>query len=89
MLKRSFVPGDEWLYYKLYCNPLNADIILINYLKPLLDSLKNEMRVKNSFFVRYEDPKYHIRLRIQFNTISEISNALIKISQRQRQSLGL
>jgi lantibiotic biosynthesis protein len=36
--KRSFAPGSEWLYYKIYCNPKIAEDILIENIYPLIKS---------------------------------------------------
>lgn len=62
-LTRSFVPGSEWLYYKLYCGNKTADEILTDILPPLTEQLLNENRIDSWFFIRYADPDTHIRVR--------------------------
>jgi len=41
-MKRTFIPGDEWLYYKLYCGKKTADYILIDVIKPITEKLLSE-----------------------------------------------
>lgn len=63
-VQRSFAPGSEWLYLKIYCNSNISDSLLSYSLKPVLDKLAEENRIQKAFFIRYTDPHYHIRLRL-------------------------
>jgi len=38
-IKRTFIPGDEWLYFKLYTGPKTSNFILISVIKPIVTSL--------------------------------------------------
>jgi len=62
--QRSFAPGSEWLYFKIYCSAFASDIILISVVEPAIQSLLEYGIIKKAFFVRYKDPHYHIRFRI-------------------------
>jgi thiopeptide-type bacteriocin biosynthesis protein len=64
-VSRSFLPGSEWLYAKLYCGTSNADQILREVVEPLTAAALASGAATNWFFVRYGDPDWHIRLRIQ------------------------
>jgi lantibiotic biosynthesis protein len=64
MKKRKLVPGDGWLYFKIYCHPSRANSILAETLHPLLKGLEKEGEITQWFFVRYRDPAYHLRLRL-------------------------
>lgn len=64
MTKRQFIPGSEWLYFKLYCGNKTADTILVNDILPLGESLTEENLSDKWFFIRYSDPGFHIRFRI-------------------------
>lgn len=62
-LQRNFIPGDKWLYYKIYCNTSVADNILTQAVLPLTNELLNDGTIEKFFFVRYKDPDFHLRLR--------------------------
>jgi len=64
MENRSFIPGSEWVYFKLYTGTNTADTILKNELNDYIaDMLKNDI-IDKWFFIRYSDPDFHIRLRL-------------------------
>ncbi len=71
--KRTFIPGSEWLYYKIYCGIKTTDKILIKTVKPLVDRLKKAGLIEKWFFIKYEDPDTHIRLRLYNNNIEKNS----------------
>jgi len=54
---RSFAPGSEWLYAKLYTGHATADHILTETIAPLVGDLPAW------FFLRYGDPHWHVRFR--------------------------
>jgi len=56
-------PFDSWLYFNLYTPDRNT-MKLIIILYDFLEALKNDKKIKSWFFIRYRDPKEHIRLRI-------------------------
>ena len=41
-MKRTFILGDEWLYYKLYCGKRTADTVFVDCIKPLTEKLLND-----------------------------------------------
>ncbi|WP_276499375.1 lantibiotic dehydratase [Pontibacter litorisediminis] len=65
MKKRKRVPGDEWLYFKIYCHPSRANSVLTETLYPLFKRLRKEGEITQWFFVRYRDPAYHLRVRLR------------------------
>jgi thiopeptide-type bacteriocin biosynthesis protein len=62
-LKRTFIIGDEWLYYKFYTGPKTADVILTEMIKPITEDLLSHQMIDYWFFIRYADPHLHTRLR--------------------------
>lgn len=60
---RNFTVGSEWLYYKVYCGYKTADMILTQVIKPIADELSANGVISKWFFIRYSDPKYHLRIR--------------------------
>lgn len=71
-LKKRFFVGDEWLYYKLYCGNKISDTILTDIILPFTKKLTKKGYIDKWFFVRYNDPNYHIRLRIRLCNTKEI-----------------
>ncbi len=62
-LRRSFPPGSEWLYAKLYTGTATADVLLRDYLAPVVREMMSERAADGWFFIRYADPEWHLRLR--------------------------
>jgi len=62
-LQRTFIMGDEWLYYKFYSGPKTADLILTEMIKPAAEKLLSDGYIDKWFFIRYQDPGIHIRVR--------------------------
>ena len=69
---RTFAPGSEWLYYKLYCGQKTADHVLQDYVSPLVEQLGKQGLIDNWFFVRYADPDSHLRLRLHLTDSSQV-----------------
>lgn len=61
---RIFIPGDQWLYFKIYTNEKNAEKILHEELGAIIKKLDQEKKISNWFFIRYADPDFHLRIRI-------------------------
>lgn len=75
-LQRSFLPGSEWIYFKIYCNSNFSDELLSTEIKPILDELISNKIIKSAFFIRYMDPHHHIRLRLNLADEQSYSNVL-------------
>jgi thiopeptide-type bacteriocin biosynthesis protein len=75
LYQRTFLPGDGWLYIKLYTHVVLTDEILLNLVLPLLRKYKKQHILFKWFFIRYQDPANHLRLR--FFTGSEHYHMLL------------
>jgi thiopeptide-type bacteriocin biosynthesis protein len=64
-MKREFSIGSEWLYYKIYCGVRTADVILQDYLQEKIAYLIENELIVSWFFIRYNDPESHLRLRFK------------------------
>ncbi|ANI89953.1 hypothetical protein A9P82_12035 [Arachidicoccus ginsenosidimutans] len=64
-ITKTFAPGSEWIYYKIYCGAFVSDSILNEVVKPTITSLLKMNIIKKAFFIRYKDPHYHLRFRMQ------------------------
>lgn len=79
-IKKRFFPGDEWLYYKIYCGYKISDTILLEIIKPFTEQLIKENYIKKWFFIRYNDPNYHIRFRLELTDTRNIGYIINKFS---------
>lgn len=55
----------EWTCFKIYSGSARADILLQSAVPELLSKLRAKSALESFFFVRYADPKPHLRLRIR------------------------
>ena len=89
MENRTFIPGSEWVYFKIYTGTKTADAILKNELYGYVREMMKNDRIDKWFFIRYSDPDFHIRLRLHlketrdftyiFNRFFEICSPLVNI----------
>lgn len=79
-VQRTFEPGTEWIYFKIYCASTFSDKILLSVVKPAIYTLLKRKVIRKAFFIRYTDPHYHIRFRLQLvsNTNKEYFATAIK-----------
>ncbi|MGK5509331.1 lantibiotic dehydratase [Brevibacillus formosus] len=63
--ERFKMPGSDWLFYKLYCDETRVDEFIAFPLKSLCEAMRTQGACQKVFFMRYADPKPHIRLRFQ------------------------
>lgn len=61
---RSFAPGSEWLYAKIYTGASTADHLLQETVGPLVREALDSGAADRWFFIRYGDPDWHLRLRL-------------------------
>jgi lantibiotic biosynthesis protein len=61
---RTFTPGTSWLYCKLYTGTATADDVLCRVLRPI-STVAKESGAARWFFIRYSDPDWHVRFRIE------------------------
>jgi thiopeptide-type bacteriocin biosynthesis protein len=66
-VKRIYLPGDEWIYLKLYCHPATSNSILTKNIRSFITWLKKQNILKGWYFIRYADPDHHLRIRIQIS----------------------
>ncbi len=81
-MKRKFPPGSEWLYLKIYTGVKTADLLLEEAIQPLVEYLKENIYISKWFFIRYNDPKPHLRIRFLLNDTNDYNKILHKINER-------
>lgn len=87
-LQRTFPPGSEWLFVKIYTGAASADRILTRTVGPVLDQLKHAQVIDYWFFLRYADPEHHLRVRLHGNSETLRDQALPALSAALDPHLG-
>lgn len=77
-VKRAFVPGDEWLFFKVYCGVNTSDELLVKKILPLAHRLMRKKMIVRWFFIRYSDPDYHLRVRLLMKSTDDIGYVVAK-----------
>lgn len=63
IIQRDYILGDEWIYYKIYTGHSTSDIILVDIIASISQSLLKEKIIDKWFFIRFSDPENHLRIR--------------------------
>jgi lantibiotic biosynthesis protein len=66
-ITRNFEPGSNWLYLKLYGGTNISEAWLANLFQ-IIEKLGAENKLEKWFFIRYNDPHAHIRLRLKLTS---------------------
>jgi len=69
---REFGLGSEWVYFKVYCGIKSADKVLLEAVLPITDELSEKELIHKWFFIRYNDPEFHIRLRFHLKDARDL-----------------
>lgn len=79
--QRIFEPYSNWVYLKIYTGNKTADKILSNQIWKICNSFIKQKVITKWFFIRYADPKNHIRIRFNLsgsNSFKELNITLHK-----------
>ncbi|AZA53293.1 thiopeptide-type bacteriocin biosynthesis protein [Chryseobacterium sp. G0201] len=76
---RKFVPGSKWLYLKIYTGVKTSDVLLEEAIQPLTEFFIENKYISKWFFIRYNDPKSHVRVRFELSDNNYYSEILSKI----------
>ncbi|MGQ0800400.1 MAG: lantibiotic dehydratase [Pseudomarimonas sp.] len=63
--ERRRLPGSDWLYFRIYGSTGMLDRVLGESLAPLAEQLRRQGACTRWFYIRYGDPEWHLRLRLQ------------------------
>ena len=81
-VQQTFIPGSQWVYFKLYTGEKTADDILINVITPALKKLQKYNILEKWFFIRYSDPDFHLRIRLLIHNTQYVGETLFLLSQK-------
>ncbi|MCL2042326.1 MAG: thiopeptide-type bacteriocin biosynthesis protein [Bacteroidales bacterium] len=80
-IQRNFIIGDAWNYFKVYTGFKTADAILTGSIDPLVNSLITNKIIDKWFFIRYSDPKFHLRIRFHVNDPNHAPAVMMNFNQ--------
>ncbi|WP_309896486.1 lantibiotic dehydratase [Archangium sp.] len=78
--RRTFPPGSEWLYLKLYSGPVTLERLLGGALGEAVRQAVASGAVDRWFFIRYQDPEPHLRLRFHGASERLLAEVLPRLS---------
>ena len=81
-IKRTFMPGDEWLFFKLYCGVKTCDSLIVDKILPLAHRLLEKKIIVAWFFIRYSDPDFHLRVRFLLRSINDFGD-VVTLARKQ------
>ena len=82
MVKRKFLTGSDWLYYKIYTGIKTADSLLADVLYPMAQRFDELGWTDRFFFIRYGDPEGHIRIRFHLRHPSFLADLIPEIHDK-------
>ena len=77
--KNTFFPGQEWLYFKIYCSESITDRILTEALARFASDGMNKNKITQWFFIRFNDPAPQLRLRLKIAGMSTIGSLICRL----------
>lgn len=90
-IKRTFILGDQWFYFKIYTGVKTADSLLIEHFGATINIWKKKNYIDKWFFIRYSDPEFHLRIRVhltdQKNILPIIQDLNFLLTESMQQKL--
>lgn len=80
-MQRTFIIGDKWLYLKLYTGLKTADTLITALIGSLSSSFIDDNLAEKWFFIRYNDPQFHLRWRISITDPEKIGTIITRVNK--------
>ena len=80
--KRTFYPGDEWIYFKIYTGCKSADELLVNVLIHSVDLFFENKMISKWFFVRYIENDFHLRVRFLATDLKYLNPIILDLNKK-------
>ena len=87
LVQRAFLPGSEWIYFKIYAGNKTINKILSNEIPAIIRELEREKIISKWFFIRYSDPDFHLRIRFLLKN-NESSNKVLELFYKKMNKLN-
>jgi thiopeptide-type bacteriocin biosynthesis protein len=82
--QREFPLGTEWVYFKMYCGVKSADRILTDAVAPMVGQLMEKDLIDKWFFIRYNDPEFHLRIRFHLKNVPDLGQLITIVHSHLR-----
>lgn len=79
-VKSKFNLGSEWLYLKIKSGVKTAELILVNVIIPFMVICNENDWVKKWFFIKYNDPENHLRIRFLLKSYDKLHMVLGRLN---------
>lgn len=79
---RDIFPGERWLYLKIYGGVNMCDILLVKTIYPLIKSMLRHGLITRWFFIRYGDPEFHLRVRVDLKDEERLAIVLQSFNKK-------
>jgi thiopeptide-type bacteriocin biosynthesis protein len=86
--RRTFAPGSEWLFVKVYLGTMSADGVLRDAIAPVARRALRDGHADAWFFIRYGDPNWHIRCRLHGDPRTLSGEVLVQLHRALSPLLG-
>ncbi|MFF3748681.1 lantibiotic dehydratase [Streptomyces kronopolitis] len=63
--RRRYLPGSRWSHLKLYAGPDQHNAIIAGPLRKLISKCEEHQLIDRWFYIRYADPRPHLRVRLR------------------------
>jgi len=83
--KKLQLPGEGWIYFEIYLHPTRTDALLSQYIPLFLKQVQKQ--IKSWFFIRYNHPSSHIRLRLQVKQAKHVALLIQTLSALLREEI--
>ena len=87
-IQRTFAPGSEWVFAKLYASASTADRLLSEMIGPVSRALLSKGLIDRWFFIRYADPDEHLRWRLHAAGKTRAATIQRRIERAVAKALG-
>lgn len=84
-VRKIIPPGEDWLYFELYCHAYRSDEILAEQITDYLEQYRP--LIKKWFFIRYNENGNHIRLRLLLHDPADSMQLIAALSNLLKEDL--
>ena len=67
----------------------SADLVIRSLIAPLIEELRSQGIIDSWFFIRFEDPEHHLRLRLHLPNVSKVGEVIVKMYSLLISELGV